>query len=113
MICPPLSWEIPIPFKLATGLWRSGIHSVPARSVTAGIISAKDRGNVARQFQRFLQTDAAINPGIPAGPLVNMSGQVVGITRRSLRAATGMKVCFALPSNTAIGVYNQLIATAK
>ncbi len=43
-------------------------------SVTAGIISAKDRGNVGQQFQRFLQTDAAINPGNSGGPLVDMAG---------------------------------------
>jgi len=39
-------------------------------TVTAGIISAKDRGGIGRQFQRFLQTDAAINPGNSGGPLV-------------------------------------------
>jgi serine protease Do len=44
-------------------------------SVTAGIISAKDRGNVGQQFQRFIQTDAAINPGNSGGPLVDMLGK--------------------------------------
>src|SRR5437667_6783885 len=46
-------------------------------TVTAGIISAKDRGGIGnRQFQRFLQTDAAINPGNSGGPLVDLAGQV-------------------------------------
>jgi serine protease Do len=83
-------------------------------TVTAGIISAKDRASVAgaQQFQRFLQTDAAINPGNSGGPLVNMAGEVIGIntaimTSRLSRGFEG--VGFALPSNTAIHVYNQII----
>src|SRR5713226_8726966 len=48
-------------------------------TVTAGIVSAKDRGGIGRQFQRFLQTDAAINPGNSGGPLVDLAGQVIGI----------------------------------
>jgi len=72
-------------------------------SVTAGIISAKDRGNVGQQFQRFLQTDAAINPGNSGGPLVNMSGQVIGINTAIITGGHGNEgVGFALPSNTAI-----------
>src|SRR6266576_3243659 len=49
-------------------------------TVTAGIISAKDRSGIGQQFQRFLQTDAAINPGNSGGPLVDLSGQVIVIT---------------------------------
>ena len=50
-------------------------------TVTAGIISAKDREVPAanQQFQHFLQTDAAINPGNSGGPLLNMRGEVIGI----------------------------------
>src|SRR5271170_2664804 len=48
-------------------------------TVTAGIVSAKDRATVGKQFQRFIQTDAAINPGNSGGPLVNMAGEVIGI----------------------------------
>src|SRR6266481_1642905 len=48
-------------------------------TVTAGIVSAKDRESVGGQFQRFLQTDAAINPGNSGGPLVDMAGEVIGI----------------------------------
>jgi serine protease Do len=83
-------------------------------SVTAGIISAKDRGNVGQQFQRFIQTDAAINPGNSGGPLVNMAGQVIGINTAIITGGRGNEgVGFALPSNTAVGVYNQLIANGK
>ena len=59
-----------------------------SKTVTAGIISAKNRsieeasanGVSQTQFQRFIQTDAAINPGNSGGPLVDMAGQVVGMT---------------------------------
>ncbi len=83
-------------------------------TVTAGIISAKDRGNVGRQFQRFLQTDAAINPGNSGGPLVDMAGQVIGINTAIITGSRGYEgVGFALPSNTAINVYNQLSSSGK
>jgi serine protease Do len=85
-------------------------------TVTAGIISAKDRGGngLGRQFQRFIQTDAAINPGNSGGPLVDMAGQVVGINTAIITGSRGYEgVGFALPSNTAVSVYNQLIATGR
>jgi serine protease Do len=83
-------------------------------TVTAGIISAKDRGNVGRQFQRFLQTDAAINPGNSGGPLVDMAGQVIGINTAIITGSRGYEgVGFAMPSNTAINVYNQLISRGR
>jgi serine protease Do len=82
-------------------------------TVTSGIISAKDRG-VGRQFQHFLQTDAAINPGNSGGPLVNMSGQAIGINTAILTGGRGYEgVGFAMPSNTAIGVYNQIVEHGK
>jgi len=85
-------------------------------TVTAGIISAKDRGGLglAKQFQRFLQTDAAINPGNSGGPLVDLAGQVIGINTAIITGSRGYEgVGFALPSNTAINIYNQLIANGK
>ena len=79
-------------------------------TVTAGIISAKDRGGMGRQFQRFLQTDAAINPGNSGGPLVDMAGQVIGINTAILTGGRGYEgVGFAMPSNTAISVYDQIV----
>jgi serine protease Do len=83
-------------------------------TVTAGIVSAKDRSNVGHQFQRFIQTDAAINPGNSGGPLVNMSGEVIGINTAIYTGSRGFEgVGFALPSNTAITVYNQLVTMGK
>ncbi len=83
-------------------------------TVTAGIVSAKDRAGIGHQFQRFLQTDAAINPGNSGGPLVDMAGQVIGINTAIITGSRGYEgVGFALPSNTAINVYNQLITAGK
>jgi serine protease Do len=82
-------------------------------TVTAGIISAKDRDNMTdQQFQRFLQTDAAINPGNSGGPLVDLAGQVIGINTAILtgtRSYGNEGVGFALPSRMALGVYNQIV----
>ena len=83
-------------------------------TVTAGIISAKDRGGVGRQFQKFLQTDAAINPGNSGGPLVDMAGEVIGVNTAIITGSRGYEgVGFALPSTVAINVYNQLIASGR
>jgi serine protease Do len=82
--------------------------------VTAGIISAKDRGGIGRQFQRFLQTDAAINPGNSGGPLVDLAGEVIGINTAIITGGRGYEgVGFALPSTTAINVYDQIIKQGR
>src|SRR5580700_3974815 len=82
-----------------------------AGTVTAGIVSAKGRDIVpGRQFQTFIQTDAAINPGNSGGPLVNMNGEVIGINTAILSETNAYAgIGFALPSNTVVQVYNQLI----
>jgi serine protease Do len=80
-------------------------------TVTAGIVSAKGRNIVPnRQFESFIQTDAAINPGNSGGPLVNMAGEVIGINTAIYTSGGGYQgVGFAMPSNTVVQVYNQLI----
>jgi len=80
-------------------------------TVTAGIVSAKGRDIVpGRQFQTFIQTDAAINPGNSGGPLVNMNAEVIGINTAILSETNAYAgVGFSLPSNTVVQVYNQLI----
>src|SRR5882762_1744991 len=76
-------------------------------TVTAGIISAKDRagiGGAGHQFQRFLQTDAAINPGNSGGPLVDLAGEVVGIntiTLKELGAPYGVVIMNVEPGSPA------------
>jgi serine protease Do len=83
-----------------------------SETVTAGIVSAIGRNIVSgRQFQSFIQTDAAINPGNSGGPLVNMAGEVIGINTAILTETNAYAgVGFAMPSNTVINVYNQLIS---
>jgi serine protease Do len=84
-----------------------------SKTVTAGIISAKNRTieqGVKGQFQHFIQTDAAINPGNSGGPLINMDGQVIGVNTAIYTQSAGYQgVGFAMPSNTVIPVYNDLI----
>ena len=89
-----------------------------SKTVTAGIISAKNRsieepsanGVSQTQFQRFIQTDAAINPGNSGGPLVDMAGQVVGMNTAIYTSSMGSQgVGFAMPANIIANVYNMLI----
>ena len=87
-----------------------------SKTVTAGIVSAKNRSiepGTKGQFQHFIQTDAAINPGNSGGPLLNMDGQVIGINTAIFTQSAGSQgVGFAMPSNTVINVYNDLISPA-
>ncbi|MGO8744903.1 MAG: S1C family serine protease [Thermoguttaceae bacterium] len=79
-----------------------------ARSVTAGIISAKSRHVDIEQRERsFLQTDAAVNPGNSGGPLVNLSGEVVGINT-AIVGHSYQGISFAIPSQLAERVYERL-----
>src|SRR6202007_551456 len=81
-------------------------------TVTAGIVSAKDRANLGgpnHQFQRFIQTDAAINPGNSGGPLVNLAGEVIGVNTAIYTGSRGFEgVGLSMPSNGAISVYKHL-----
>ena len=84
-----------------------------AHTVTAGIISAKDRPASTRMaYQDFLQTDTAINPGSSGGPLVNLDGDVVGINTAIL-GETYQGISFAIPSRLAQEVYEQLIEKGR
>ena len=85
------------------------------QTVTAGIISKKERESpFFNAFQRFLQTDAAINRGNSGGPLVNMRGEVIGMNSQ-IATSTGdyNGIGFALPANETNFVYKQLIAQGK
>ena len=89
-------------------------------SVTVGIISAKSRevqsaaSRFSRPFQKFFQTDAAINPGNSGGPLLNIRGEVIGINTAIVsRSGAYEGLGFALPSNIAVDVYNQIIRNGR
>ncbi len=84
-----------------------------SQTVTAGIISAKNRTiepGAGGQFQHFLQTDAAINPGNSGGPLLDMNGNVIGVNTAIYTQSAGYEgIGFAMPSNTVVSIYNDLI----
>jgi serine protease Do len=98
------------------GDWVEAIGSpfALAQTVTAGIISAKNRSidkSSSGQFQHFIQTDAAINPGNSGGPLLNMNGEVIGVNTAIFTQSGGYQgLGFAMPSNTVVEVYNDLIS---
>ncbi|MCS7045022.1 MAG: trypsin-like peptidase domain-containing protein [Gemmataceae bacterium] len=84
------------------------------QSVTHGIISARDRGQVslgsAIRIKEFLQTDAAINPGSSGGPLVDLNGDVIGInTAIASHNGSNSGVAFSIPINLVKRVMNQLL----
>ncbi len=106
--------------KMRVGDWVLAIGSPFGfdQTVTAGIISAKERDSneIYKRvgFQYFLQTDAAINRGNSGGPLINLSGEVIGINTL-IATTTGdyNGISFALPSSEAIAVYKQLIKQGR
>ncbi len=98
--------------KMNVGDWVLAIGSPfdLEATVTAGIVSAKGRNLPGgRQFQSFIQTDAAINPGNSGGPLVNLNSEVIGINTAIYTQSFGYQgVGFAMPSNVVRDVYEQL-----
>ena len=86
------------------------------QTVTSGIVSAKGRatGLSDGSFEDFLQTDAAINRGNSGGALVNTSGELIGINSQILSPSGGnIGIGFAIPSNMAKAVMDQLMKTGK
>ena len=85
-----------------------------SHTVTAGIISAKERraATNAGGYQEFLQTDAALNPGNSGGPLVDMKGRIVGINTAIFGEAY-RGISFAIPSRVVQDIYRQLRDTGR
>jgi Do/DeqQ family serine protease len=86
------------------------------QTVTSGIVSAKGRatGLSDGSFEDFLQTDAAINRGNSGGALVNTNGECIGINSQILSPSGGnIGIGFAIPSNMAKAVMDQLLKTGK
>ncbi len=85
------------------------------RSVTVGVVSGLNRKvsyGDEREF-RLIQTDAAINPGNSGGPLVNASGEVVGINNMKIASQAVEGIGFAIPINTALRVMNDLVTYGR
>ena len=85
------------------------------RTVSAGIVSAKGRANVGIvDYEDFIQTDAAVNPGNSGGPLVDLEGRVIGInTAIASRSGGNNGIAFAIPVNMAKSVVEQLRSDGK
>ena len=78
-------------------------------TVTVGIVSARDRNINSGPYDDFIQTDAAINRGNSGGPLFNMDGEVIGINTAIISPSGGsIGIGFAIPSELAVGVIDQL-----
>ncbi|MEX2186818.1 MAG: trypsin-like peptidase domain-containing protein [Pirellulales bacterium] len=90
-----------------------------SHSVTFGIISARNRRNLALgdsglKYQDFLQTDASINPGNSGGPLLNLRGEVVGInTAIATESGKNEGIGFAIPANMVAPVVRQLVENGR
>lgn len=79
------------------------------QTVTAGIVSAKGRGEVGSQYVPFIQTDVAINRGNSGGPLVNLKGEVVGINSMIFNPMISSGLSFSIPIDLANNVRQQLL----
>lgn len=103
--------------KLKVGEWVAAIGNPfgMEHTLTAGIVSAKGRQlGVGPKYQDYIQTDTAINRGNSGGPLVNMKGEVVGITSNILSPSGGnIGIGFAIPANLAKKVVKQLKEKGK
>jgi len=78
-------------------------------TVTSGIISARNRDIGMSRYEDFIQTDASINVGNSGGPLFDMNGEVIGINTAILGQSGSIGIGFAIPSNSAKKVIEQLI----
>ncbi|HEU4501801.1 MAG TPA: trypsin-like peptidase domain-containing protein, partial [Nitrospira sp.] len=85
------------------------------QSVTMGIVSAVGRASMGiAEYEDFIQTDAAINPGNSGGALVNIRGELVGINTAIFSQSGGnMGIGFAVPSNLARSIMDQLVKNGK
>jgi len=99
--------------KLQVGEWLIAIGNPFGleHTVTAGIVSAKGRVIGSGPYDDFIQTDASINPGNSGGPLINMRGEVVGISTAII--AGGQGIGFAIPINLVKGILSQLKEKGK
>jgi serine protease Do len=97
--------------KLRIGEWVIAIGNPFSLggSVTAGIVSARNRDIQSGHYDNYIQTDAAINRGNSGGPLFNLEGEVIGINTAIISPSGGsIGIGFAVPSKTAVPIIDQL-----
>lgn len=99
--------------KLKVGQWVVAIGNPfgLGHTVTSGIVSAKGRVIGSGPYDDFIQTDTSINPGNSGGPLLDLNGNVVGINTAIIQ--NGQGIGFAIPSNLAKGIIEQLKASGN
>ncbi|MEM9658832.1 MAG: trypsin-like peptidase domain-containing protein, partial [Planctomycetota bacterium] len=104
----PADWGDSDELDVGEMVWAVGSPFGLEKSITSGILSAKERRGITRAVvQEFLQTDAAVNPGNSGGPLVDIEGKVVGINT-AIVGPTYQGISFAIPSEQARESYLQL-----
>jgi serine protease Do len=97
--------------KLRLGEWVIAIGNPFSLggTVTAGIVSARNRDINSGPYDNYIQTDASINRGNSGGPLFNLDGQVIGVNTAIISPSGGsIGIGFAVPSNTVVAVIDQL-----
>jgi len=97
--------------KLRLGEWVVAIGNPFSLggTVTAGIVSARNRDINSGPYDNYIQTDAAINRGNSGGPLFNLDGEVIGVNTAIISPSGGsIGIGFAVPSKTAVAVIDQL-----
>jgi serine protease Do len=97
--------------KLRLGEWVIAIGNPFSLggTVTAGIVSARNRDIQSGPYDNYIQTDAAINRGNSGGPLFSLNGEVIGVNTAIISPSGGsIGIGFAVPSKTALAVIDQL-----
>ena len=109
----PINWGDSDECRVGTPVWAIGSPFGLDRTVTFGILSGKNRlVRTSSRYQDFMQSDAAINPGNSGGPLVNSSGQLIGINT-AIVGDTFRGVSFSIPSNIVREVYGRLKTSGR
>jgi serine protease Do len=108
----PAEWGNSDDVNVGSLVWAMGSPYNLEQSITSGIVSAKERQGNSSVYQEYLQTDAAMNPGNSGGPLVDITGHVIGIST-SIYGPQYQGISFAVPSSVAKYVYEQLIDNGR
>jgi len=112
---PALKWGDSASLEVGEWVVALGNPFGLSHTLTTGVVSAKGRTSLGiNDYEDFIQTDAAINPGNSGGPLLNLDGEVVGVNTAIFSRSGGyMGVGFAIPSNLARAIAEQLVASGK
>ena len=109
----PIAWGDSDRCNVGAPVWAVGSPFGLDRTVTFGILSGKHRKvRASTQYQDFMQSDVAVNPGNSGGPLVNARGSLIGINT-AIVGDTYQGVSFSVPSNVAKQVYERLLENGR